>query len=906
MMNFYNRLSRSERLVLWASVATVAVVLVLTGLHITGIFPRPMATPAASMPPSPNAPDQGRQGTLMPTFTPTAVLSTAVAAAAATSTASPVATQAATAAIPVEPPAEPTPTPAPSSPPTPTPTPASPAERLAESLRLHRYGDYAAARAQLSSLAAEITGTIRLQARYHLSKAYLAEGYYQEALAALDQLDQEFELALASQASAGVAGQEDLRHKAEYLRAQAYQGLGDNPQAIAAYQRFLDAYPDAVEWIASDLARAYLAVGNLAEAVATYRGAADTAARRGDVVHQVGLLESLAAVYSGQARHQEAAAVYGDILAVARNAPYRAQIQYQAGLALANAGDEAGAIQAWQAATQEAPASRYAYYALVELVNRQVDFDLYLRGYIDLQASLLGENAWLPAVNAFQAYLEQAGPDGDRADLAWLGLGQAYLGLGNYDAAIQALDHLLANYPACSCYGQAWLDKARAQAAAGDRVEARRTYRTFAREHADHELAPEALWRSGLLALEEGNRLEAAVDFLALADGFPDSSRAPAGLYAIGLGAYQEGLYAESVAMFQRLQRDYPEYRWDAVAFWLGRAHQAAGSQAEAHAAWQTLHERAPDIYYGILAGASLAQIPLAGGALLDNMDHIAGPASTLPGDDGSQAFAEAWLARWLGVEPASLSSLPEEAAQDPDLALGRVLLDLDERAAALSALERFYNRHRDDPHALYAMSLTFEALGTYRLSLMAMARLLEFSPARLVEDAPIFLQRRAYPQPFRELIAPEAQANGLDPLLLYSLIRQESLFEEGAISVAAAQGLAQIIPDTGHWIATQLGFPNYRNELVYRPHINVKFGAYYLRWVQDYLQGNPISALVGYNAGPSRSARWREASGADDALFVEMLTLSEPRVYVQAVVANLYHYTRLYGAQGMAAAPGP
>ena len=41
---------------------------------------------------------------------------------------------------------------------------------------------------------------------------------------------------------------------------------------------------------------------------------------------------------------------------------------------------------------------------------------------------------------------------------------------------------------------------------------------------------------------------------------------------------------------------------------------------------------------------------------------------------------------------------------------------------------------------------------------------------------------------------------------------------------------------------------------------------------------------------------RKREQAGADDALFTEILTVSEPRSYVQLITENLYHYTRLYG----------
>ena len=255
------------------------------------------------------------------------------------------------------------------------------------------------------------------------------------------------------------------------------------------------------------------------------------------------------------------------------------------------------------------------------------------------------------------------------------------------------------------------------------------------------------------------------------------------------------------------------------------------------------------------------------------------------------------WLAQWLAVDAATFGQLPAAVTEDPDWVSGQMLLAVDERGDGLAALERVYFRNQNDSSTLYALSLEFERMQAYRLSLIAMARLLEFSPAGLVENAPLFLQQRAYPQRFADLITAESVANGIDPLLFFSLIRQESLFEEGARSYAAAQGLAQIIPDTGAWVAERLSYPNYTNDLVYRPYINVKFGAYYLDWVRDYLDGNLISALVGYNAGPGNSDIWREAAGMDDALFVEQLTINEPRIYINTIVSNLYHYTRLYGS---------
>ena len=255
-------------------------------------------------------------------------------------------------------------------------------------------------------------------------------------------------------------------------------------------------------------------------------------------------------------------------------------------------------------------------------MNRNADFDLFQRGYIDLFAE-----AYDPAINAFQGYLAAVDPTDERIDNARHRLGQSYLGAGRYAEAIAELDRVIAEAPACDCLGLAYLHKALAQSGLGDDAGARRTYRTFAREHPEDPLAPEALWQSGAQALDAGNQLEAAVDFLALADAFPASERAPQALYALGVGANIKQLYSQSIQALSRLQTNYPDYRWDAVSYWLGRSYAAHGEPDKAHAQWEALVARAPDIYYGVLAAFGLQGTPMQDAALLTAIDSVAGPA---------------------------------------------------------------------------------------------------------------------------------------------------------------------------------------------------------------------------------------------------------------------------------------
>ncbi|MEM7533487.1 MAG: transglycosylase SLT domain-containing protein [Chloroflexota bacterium] len=779
-----------------------------------------------------------------------------------------------------------------------TPIPVSSSQKLDTALRLHRYGNYVAERTLLSSLIVDNAledPLATVQARYQLILAYFADtnnaANTNGAVTALTQLFEIDDCPANDEACQTTLIR--LRQQSEFLRGSLELRQREYSKAITAYNRFLGHYPTMAESVHPKLAQAYLFLGDQTNAALAYQNAADAARDAGDRVQRARYLEAAAEIYTGAAKYTEAIAAYDEILSVAQNGVYRAGIQNKAAATWSLAGEEGDAIYRWRQATEEDPTSQAAYAALIEIVNREVPFDLYQRGYIDLEA-----NAWIPAINAFEAYRNSADATPELSGKALHGIGQAQMELGNYAAALETLNNVVATYPDCTCIGQAWLDKAYTHAWLGDLITARRTLRTFAREQNNNSEAPEALWQSGMMAYRSGNLQETALDFLALADLFPDSERAPIALSLVAFGLYQRGEVTQAVGIYERLQRDYPDERSAAVGYWLGRSYKVQGEREKANDAWQQVVDASPDVYYGVLSAYGLQGIDVANGQSMQAMGNVAGPKSTLAGDDGSAVFAEQWLASWSGIDVAVLSTMPEGVQSDINLAQARLLLALDQRAEALIALERVYDAYQGDPHALYTLMAEFSKLGVYRLSLKAAVQLMGLSPAKLVEDTPIYVQKFAYPQPFADLIKTEAFAHNLNPLLYFSLIRQESLFEEGARSFAAAQGLAQIIPDTGQWIADRVNYPNYYNELVYRPHINVSFGAYYLNWARNYLDGNLVSALVGYNAGPGNSEAWRAQSGTDDALFVEILTVNEPRLYVRKITEGLYHYTRLYGKE--------
>ncbi|HRH41179.1 MAG TPA: lytic transglycosylase domain-containing protein [Pyrinomonadaceae bacterium] len=81
----------------------------------------------------------------------------------------------------------------------------------------------------------------------------------------------------------------------------------------------------------------------------------------------------------------------------------------------------------------------------------------------------------------------------------------------------------------------------------------------------------------------------------------------------------------------------------------------------------------------------------------------------------------------------------------------------------------------------------------------------------------------------------------GIDPLLIYSQMSQESSFKLTATSNKGARGLMQLMPAT----AVRFGVTN-----IYEPRQNIDAGVKYMRWLLDTFNGDVSLALAGYNAG--------------------------------------------------------
>jgi soluble lytic murein transglycosylase len=149
----------------------------------------------------------------------------------------------------------------------------------------------------------------------------------------------------------------------------------------------------------------------------------------------------------------------------------------------------------------------------------------------------------------------------------------------------------------------------------------------------------------------------------------------------------------------------------------------------------------------------------------------------------------------------------------------------------------------------------------------------------------------------YQDLVVPAAQQAGFDPLFLFSVMRQESLFEGFVRSTAGARGLMQITPDTGKTISDSLDWPpGYTSDDLYRPNVSVSLGTTYLQQQRIRFNGDLFTALAAYNAGPEAAQIWRYLSGPDSDLFLETIRVDETRDYIINIYENYTMYKSLYG----------
>ena len=259
---------------------------------------------------------------------------------------------------------------------------------------------------------------------------------------------------------------------------------------------------------------------------------------------------------------------------------------------------------------------------------------------------------------------------------------------------------------------------------------------------------------------------------------------------------------------------------------------------------------------------------------------------------------AEEWMRKTFSISPEIDLSGLGEFENNPKIQKIRGYWDLGLYQNTINEAELLRAELQTDVINTYRLMNFLVDLHLYQPAIYASRNILDMAGMDDLSSlsAPIYFTHIRFGAYFRELTVAAAKEFDIPPLLLFALIRQESMFNPYIYSAAGASGLAQIMPNTGQENVNLLKWPpNYKHSDLLRAEVSLTLGAFYLNHVKEYLNSDFQAALAGYNAGPGNTKEWLALSNDDPDLFLEVIRFQETQNYLLQVTEFLNIYKLIY-----------
>ncbi|MBD3369704.1 transglycosylase SLT domain-containing protein [Candidatus Fermentibacteria bacterium] len=151
------------------------------------------------------------------------------------------------------------------------------------------------------------------------------------------------------------------------------------------------------------------------------------------------------------------------------------------------------------------------------------------------------------------------------------------------------------------------------------------------------------------------------------------------------------------------------------------------------------------------------------------------------------------------------------------------------------------------------------------------------------------------YPRAWESLVVSVCDRYGFDPLLAWSIMKQESAFQPSCYSTAGARGLIQMIPSTSEYLAEERDWSDYSPDKLYLPEVSIEYGVAYLSEVAVGFD-RTLETLAAYNGGPHNAMRWGARRESPEGFF-SRITYNETKLYAEIVSHNYEVYKSIYGS---------
>ena len=152
--------------------------------------------------------------------------------------------------------------------------------------------------------------------------------------------------------------------------------------------------------------------------------------------------------------------------------------------------------------------------------------------------------------------------------------------------------------------------------------------------------------------------------------------------------------------------------------------------------------------------------------------------------------------------------------------------------------------------------------------------------------------EKQIYPILYKDEIIAVSEKYGIDPALVFAIVRTESGFDPFAVSAKGATGLMQIMPLTGKYIAEKKGITEYD---LFDVNTNLDFGCYYWKYLSERFYGLNETAAA-FNAGEGTVNGWlKNREYSSDGERLDDIPYKETKDYVKKICESLKRYRKLY-----------
>lgn len=217
----------------------------------------------------------------------------------------------------------------------------------------------------------------------------------------------------------------------------------------------------------------------------------------------------------------------------------------------------------------------------------------------------------------------------------------------------------------------------------------------------------------------------------------------------------------------------------------------------------------------------------------------------------------------------------------------------------AYNEFDKIYSKTQTTyPLFYYAQKIFLNSANTKRFMQICnnIGKYFGYPYSQNVDLLPEEFRKYIYPRYFDDLVVPEAKYYKIEPEFIYSIMREESLFDSKALSWAGARGLMQLMPATARAENKKTRY-KFNPLNLYDSKQNIYLGISHLSWLfQSENTSNYIIVAAKYNAGSSRGNRWKNEYGTNNMYRTgRFIDIEETEYYVEKVMKSYEYYSRYY-----------